>query len=395
MQSLDMKDVNIRKAVAGFNAEIEKMTMRLGSNKEYIVDENQLLAVLCEGAARRERDFDYAEAMSTRFLRDDIDGFTIGKLLRSLHISNRGFRWAMLCWADWQADNFLGALQGNQESFSSLMLALRGTYGRDRVPVRDNEKRMLLVMIYEKCLALATDAELREQIFSFGRIYMRYLLENFCSVLADVYGYELPRRKRRGRARGGRDTEDCAAAAVTAEARAAILAANHRIVQLEEELERSDSMFKDLQTDFDEQLEESRLKERMDFFSMLNSEKYGCLLDELLLERKSIAKLEKQGFKPPVELNGIIIMVKKLASFVRDNHIDPIMKPGEMRELTAAEAEFADYDGTPFREAGEKKQVQVISPGWVYKDKDVQISRPRLKEVGRDGDEKARDGHEL
>ena len=36
--------------------------------------------------------------------------------------------------------------------------------------------------------------------------------------------------------------------------------------------------------------------------------------------------------------------------------------------------------------AEEEKQVKVISPGWIYSEKQVQISRPKVKEVVEDVD---------
>ena len=73
-------------------------------------------------------------------------------------------------------------------------------------------------------------------------------------------------------------------------------------------------------------------------------------------------------------------MVKKLIQFVRDSHIDPIMRIDSVKEVTASDVEFCNYEGAPFRSPDEKKMVRVISPGWVYKDKELQISRPRVKE---------------
>ena len=134
----------------------------------------------------------------------------------------------------------------------------------------------------------------------------------------------------------------------------------------------------------EEQLAEAKVKELTDFFALLNSEKYGYLLDELLVVRKGVDELRKKNYQLPIEINGLLIMVKKMIQFVRDSHIEPIMKPGTVREVTAADIEFCNYEGTPFEEADETKLVKVISPGWVYKDKEVQISRPKIREETAD-----------
>ena len=57
-----------------------------------------------------------------------------------------------------------------------------------------------------------------------------------------------------------------------------------------------------------------------------------------------------------------------------------MMKINSMREVAASDVEFCNYEGTPFITPEEKKKVRVVSPGWVYKDKELQISRPKVKE---------------
>ena len=73
-------------------------------------------------------------------------------------------------------------------------------------------------------------------------------------------------------------------------------------------------------------------------------------------------------------------MIKKLIQFVKDNHIDPIMKINSVKEVVASDVEFCNYEGTPFMSPEEVKKVRVVSPGWIYKDKELQISRPKVKE---------------
>ena len=76
----------------------------------------------------------------------------------------------------------------------------------------------------------------------------------------------------------------------------------------------------------------------------------------------------------------MFILVKKLAQFVRDSHIEPIMKINALIKVKASDIEFWTYEGTPFSTPDEQKIVRVISPGWVYKDKDLRISMPKVRE---------------
>ena len=65
---------------------------------------------------------------------------------------------------------------------------------------------------------------------------------------------------------------------------------------------------------------------------------------------------------------------------MRDNNIKPMMKIDSIREVSDKDFEFCNYEGSPF-DCDKTKRVKVISPGWIYKDKDLQISRPKIKEV--------------
>lgn len=154
----------------------------------------------------------------------------------------------------------------------------------------------------------------------------------------------------------------------------------NKIDSLNMALERQADMMSDMQDEFDRQLEDSKSTELTEFFSKLNSEKYGCILDELLSLRAGVGNVKKSGYELPVEINGIIIVFKKMLQFIKDSHINPMMKVGDVQEVFASDIEFCEYIGEPFKTADDIKEVVVASPGWVYKDKNIQISRPKLIE---------------
>ena len=154
-----------------------------------------------------------------------------------------------------------------------------------------------------------------------------------------------------------------------------------KVEEMESAWKQTDMLLADLQKEFDERLEAVKLQEMTEFFGKLNSEKYGCILDELLVIRKGIDALRKSNYDLPVEISGLLIMTKKLIQFVRDNSINPMIKPGSILSVSANDVEFWNYEGTPFTNAEEEKKVRVISPGWIYGNKELQISRPKVKEV--------------
>ena len=87
------------------------------------------------------------------------------------------------------------------------------------------------------------------------------------------------------------------------------------------------------------------------------------------------------NYELPVQIRRLVIMVQELAQFVRDNHIDPIMKINEVREARACDIELCHYDGSPFTFLDERKTVKVLPPGQIYKEKEIQISHPRGREA--------------
>lgn len=127
--------------------------------------------------------------------------------------------------------------------------------------------------------------------------------------------------------------------------------------------------------------EDATTQEITQFFSSLNSEKYGYILDELLKLRKGVDELRKKNYQVPLELNGVYIMIMKLIQFVRDSHINPIMKVDSILTVKASDIEFCSYEGSPFLSKEETKKVRVVSPGWILSDKEIQISSPYLKEI--------------
>ena len=157
--------------------------------------------------------------------------------------------------------------------------------------------------------------------------------------------------------------------------------ASQRIRELESALERTGYLLSDLQDEFDAQLEQNKIREIVKFFSQLNSEKYGFLLDELLALQKGVSRLRKQKYETPPEISGVLILVRKLIQFVQDSHINPMFRLDQVLEITASQAEEMDYEGDPFLDNTMLRKVQVLSPGWIYQDKEIQISRPKVREM--------------
>ena len=117
--------------------------------------------------------------------------------------------------------------------------------------------------------------------------------------------------------------------------------------------------------------------------SMLNSEKYGYILDLLVSAQNGFRLLRKKG-PIPFEIKSVQSLVRRLMEFVEDCDVVPILEIGERLSVRANEIDGYLYDGTPFASSDDTKQVEVISPGWKVFEKDIVISYPRVKELEKE-----------
>ena len=297
----------------------------------------------------------------------DMTGDEVIQIFRNRRMANPMERKELLQWAEEVAECFAGAVQGKRDSFDKFE-KIRKESSLKNGKRHDSQDRMAVIMIYEKYPEIDCFDD-TDSLHLLGNTLARYYFYDISDAVSDVYGFPQYRDEEKKKQKSNKP-----------ENKMSYEQALRRIAQLENTLERTNTMLQDLQDEFEEQLQASKIKELADFFAKLNSEKYGCILDELLVVRKGVNELRKNNFKLPIEINGLLIMVKKLIQFVRDSHIEPIMKIDSIQEVAASDVEFCNYEGTPFITPEEKKTVKVVSPGWVYKDKELQISRPKVKE---------------
>ncbi len=296
----------------------------------------------------------------------DLTNDELVQIARNRRIANPIERKELFQWAEELAQYFEGAINGNKESFYKL------EKHRRKPPFQngkrhDSQERIAAIMIFTKYpeINIYDDATV---LYSLNNVLAKYFFFDMVDAISNVYGFIpfKPQKKEQSK---------------TAPARKmSYEEMSRRLMQLQNTLERTNTMLQDLQDDFEKQLEESKTKELTTFFIRLNSEKYGCILDELVMVRKGIDTLRKNNYELPIEINGLLIMVKKLIQFVIDSHIEPLMKINSIKEVTASDIEFCIYEGNPFVSENEVKKVKVVSPGWIYKDKEIQISRPKVRE---------------
>lgn len=155
----------------------------------------------------------------------------------------------------------------------------------------------------------------------------------------------------------------------------------NEIMRLETNLNRANMMIERLEADFEERLEECRVEENINFMSMLNSPKYGYILDLLQQAQNGVNTIKENKTAIPFEINSIPILIRKLLQFTADCGITSMLECGQVLKVKASDVEGYLYDGTPFKNEEDVKTIEVMSPGWIIGEKQIVISSPRVREV--------------
>ncbi len=106
------------------------------------------------------------------------------------------------------------------------------------------------------------------------------------------------------------------------------------------------------------------------------------LLDQFAAAEENLRRLRSEGFQVPHEIESVPPCVRMFMRALRSLGAEPIRTPGETLEITLEESEDYDYSGSDFADdvaaSGERKRVQVLTPGWRYKG--AVFSAPRVAE---------------
>lgn len=353
---INITDPTVKKIIENLHKFVERKDKNLSpSGYENYIMENRIIKLFCADKALTPRAC--AEEMNRRY-KTDLSGEDVIRLLKANRLSYQLKRGELIDWAEETVKAFAKAVETHRQKDFDEFIAIRNK----SIQTRDDERykiqeRIACLMLYVKHPELdsGNDADMLER---FGNVYMKHFLFDASEYL----GSTCVKPKSGGRGEKKDSQQD-------------------KIELLENMLSRSDMLLRDLQDEFDARIKESHQNDLVEFFSRLNSDKYGCILDAVLNVRNGVRQLRRENVQLPPEIGGLFILIDRLAQFIRDSEINPILKPGSVHDMRLEEVEACDYEGSPFLNTTEVKRVKVLSPGWVYKNKDVQIARPRLKEV--------------
>ena len=253
-------------------------------------------------------------------------------------------------------------VQPYEEAIKNANAMIAGKYS-EAAKYHYAQEQIVLVAMFECIPELADKAE-RDAILKLGRKYCRVCLKNILNSIA----YDIAESKG--------DTE--------IEQMTDISALRREVYLARKELQEYRELVEAADADFEDKLEELKQQEIASFFSALNNEKYGFLIDSLYLQKRACMDLKKSGEKLPYSLEGVPAFMDRLLSFLRDAGISPASRfaPHSTQKLTLEQMQGCRFEPLPERKApikeGEAVIVNVLSSGW--KLGNTVISYPVLQE---------------
>lgn len=377
LRKIDVQNEKIKNILTKFH---ERIINKLndpkysGSNSSFII-ENKLISIISMDRNGTLRSFS-DDMRNIYSINVPIDG--IQTLLRKSRLNMLNIRNIIMAEASKMAYYMADAMSGDKKAFKLLSDMKNAIIRKPEdeniqtekycdLHYRDAHKifRVAIVTLFNKFKEIDILGD-KNNIMQFGDGLGKYGATEIINIISDEYGYSKTPQRQPLKPRTVSIEE--------------LERVTEKAESLSGELERTNSLLQDLQDEFEQRIEEQHLQELTDFFSRLNSDSYGYILDALFILRKGISDLRKSNYEPPQEINGLMIMASNMLKFIKDSHIDPVMKVNSVIDVTAKDIEDCNYIGSPFENADDIKTVRVISPGWIYRDKKIIISRPEVKE---------------
>ncbi len=145
-------------------------------------------------------------------------------------------------------------------------------------------------------------------------------------------------------------------------------------------LELVQAMLDELNETIDETAAEAKNTEIVSFYSKMNSDDYGNLLDSIELVERRLAALKENKVRVMPQLLPLTIVFKQLLRFIKECGVTAIDKTGREFETEVEGLAEYTYNGEAYSYPGEKKRVVVEKPGWKYGSTVISLPTVREKE---------------
>ena len=151
------------------------------------------------------------------------------------------------------------------------------------------------------------------------------------------------------------------------------------VEELRDIVEIAQQGLKSLLTDIDKIDDEARQETFTTFFQEMNSVKHSYFLDYFLRVEEQLKEMTQQVAELPHQIELISALIPIFNQFLKTYGVEPKESVGEQITLTLKESDHYEYIGSDFKDADERKIVEVISSGWICEGK--LIIKSRVKEV--------------
>ncbi len=302
----------------------------------------------------------------------------IKKELRNINLNSVSKRQDMVECVKKAADNLKKALDGNKDSINNLEVFL------EKVIDRTNDGR---IKFKNKCLLtylFNLDEELKNEkynvmLMKFKEVYCGKVLKKLFSNICRKEGIN----KRKDTLKVIQITQDTINSTsyisdLTGDKDKQIETLLFEIGNYQNTIEVLQSMLDDLKESIDEVSKEAEKSAVSDFFIRLNSAQYGTILDSFVVVENKLNEIKKLNIKLPNQLVVLPIIFKQLLKFIKDIGITPIDTIGRIFEAKYSDIAVMNYNGEPFMDDDEVKNMEIQKCGWKYQD--IIISAPTVKE---------------
>ncbi len=338
--------------------QIEEVCIEIsGQQRSSFLDENRFLLISIEHPTSSDNELGEIFIQKYGVYRGSgkLSAFTVGELLRKYGLSALRKRESYIPMIRKHTDFILRALEGDESAINSLKK--EGLYNSQL------KRLVLLVVIIQ--LANNISAEFYNSIMRLNKTFAEECFNAIYSTItkADKSSNATLNKSVSQKAKSEQSEES---------------------EKLRTSLERTKLLLKNLQENFETQLEESKTEEQEKLLSLLNSEKYGYILDLLFSTKKGFSQMRQKKIPVPMELKNVQTLTRRLSEFFEDFGIEPIRELNEELIITSNDTEKYQYEGSPFKNSGETKLVEIVSPGWQIADRDIILSNPKVREMTGD-----------
>ena len=279
-----------------------------------------------------------------------------------LKMSERTIRSELVSWAYRVVELIYAGMAGDEAAIKKADEMVAGQYSQNG-KYHHAQEQLVLAALFEFVPELVNTKE-RDAVLELGRKYacvcLHYILNSISYDIAESNG----------------DPE--------IEKMTDLISLRREVYLARKELQEYKKLVESADAEFEDKLEELKQQEIASFFSALNNEKYGYLIDSVYLQKRACMDLKRSGERLPYSVEGIPALLDRFLAFLRDAGVSPASRfaPHSTQKLTLEQMEGCRFEPLPERITPIKEReavtVKVLSSGW--KLGDAVISYPVLQE---------------